>query len=314
MIENFFTWILFGAAWLLSLLPLRVLYLFSDLIWLITYILPPIRYRRKIVRKNLRASFPEKSEAELRAVERRFYRNFFDMAMEMLKLASISGRQISKRVEVVNGEFFREPILAGKSVVVYMGHTGNWEWMTSLPLKFLDMGDKCPQFCQIYHQLENSVADRLMFKLRGRFGSESIPMEKTLRRFLEYREEGRSFVVAMIADQVPLWWNIHYWTDFLNQYTPVFTGAERIIRSMDLVPLYASIIRAKRGHYRFVLQPMAESADGLPPFAITEKFMRMLEEDIRKDPPSWLWSHNRWKRTWEGYQNWLASRKNSRHS
>ena len=299
---------------MLSLLPLRLLYLLSDIFWLISYILPPVRYRRRIVRKNLKASFPEKSDAELRAVERRFYRNFFDMVMEMLKLASISPRQISKRIEVINGDLFREPILAGKSVVVYMGHTGNWEWMTSLPLKFLDMGDKIPQFCQIYHQLENPVADKLMLKLRGRFGSESIPMEKTLRRFLEYRKEGCPFVVAMIADQVPLWWNIHYWTDFMNQYTPVFTGAERLIRSLDLVPLYASIIRTKRGHYQFVLQPIVESTDGLPPFTITERYMRMLEQDITKEPDSWLWSHNRWKRTWEGYQDWLASRKNSQQS
>lgn len=309
MIIKLFTWILFGLAWLFSLLPLRMLYLFSDILWLITYIFPPIRYRRKIVQKNLKASFPEMTEKELKAVERRFYRNFFDMVMEMIKLASISRRQITRRVEVVNGDIFREPILAGKSVVVYMGHTGNWEWMTSLPLKFLDMGDKLPQFCQIFHQLENPVADKLMLKLRGRFGSESIPMEKTLRRFLEYRKEGRTFVVAMIGDQVPLWWNIHYWTNFLNQYTPVFTGAERIIHKMELVPLYASIIRTKRGHYKFVLKPMMESTSGLPPFAITEKYMRMLEDDIRKEPASWLWSHNRWKRTWEGYQEWLAAHK-----
>ena len=305
---KFFTWILFGAAWLLSLLPLRVLYLFSDIIWLVNYIFPPLRYRRRIVRKNLRNSFHEKSKDDLRVIERRFYRNFFDMMMEMLKLSSISSRQISRRVTVVNEELFRKPILDGKSVVVYMGHTGNWEWMTSLPLKFLDMGEQRPQFCQIYHQLENPVADKLMYKLRGRFESESIPMERTFRRFMQYRKEGRTFVVAMIGDQVPMWQNIHYWTDFLNQYTPVFTGAERIIHKMDLVPLYASILRTRRGHYDFVLHPMFDSIDGLDDFAITEKYMRLLEQDIRKDPASWLWTHNRWKRTWEGYQNWLASR------
>ena len=298
------TWILFGLAYVVSLLPLRVLYLFSDICWLITLICPPLRYRRKVVRKNLSASFPDKPKDWLRAVERRFYRNFFDMMMEMLKMASISKRQIEKRVEVVNDHLFRERALAGKSSVVYMGHTGNWEWMTSLPMKFTDMGEKRPQFCQIYHQLENPVADRLMYRLRGRFESESIPMEQVLRRFMQYRNEGKTFVVAMIADQVPLWRNIHYWTDFLNQYTPVFTGSERIIRKMDLVPLYASIIRTRRGHYSFVLKPMVDSIEGLEPFAITEKYMRMLEEDINREPASWLWSHNRWKRTWEGYKEW----------
>ena len=301
------TWILFGLAWLLSLLPLRVLYLFSDIIWLVNFLIPPLRYRRRIVRKNLSNSFPEKPQDELRAIERRFYRNFFDMMMEMLKLCSISSRQISRRITIVNDQLFRDVIASGKSAVVYMGHTGNWEWMTSLPLKFMDMGDKRPQFCQIYHQLENPVADMLMYRIRGRFQSESIPMERTLRRFMEYRSEGRSFAVAMLGDQVPLWRNIHYWTDFLNQYTPVFTGAERIIRKMDLVPLYASIRRTRRGHYSFELKPMVDSIDGLEDYAITETFMRMLEKDIRRQPDSWLWSHNRWKRTWKGYQEWLAS-------
>lgn len=312
MIVNFLTWILYGVAYLISLLPLRLLYLLSDVLWLLMYLFPFLKYRHRIVRRNLTSSFPDKSIREIRAIERRFYHNFLDLVMEMVKMFSISRRQILKRVELVNGNLVRELITEGKSIVVYLGHTGNWEWMNYLSLKFLDMIDGSLQFCHIYHKLENPVMDRLMIKLRGRFGSESIPMERTYRRFVDYKNENRTFVVAMVADQVPLMRNIHYWTDFMNHYTPVFTGAERIVRKLDLVPLYASVIRVRRGHYRFVVRPIVESTDGLEPFEITEKFMRMLESDIMSDPASWLWSHNRWKRTWEGYQEWLSNQKHLR--
>lgn len=299
-------WIIYGFVFIISLIPSPVIYLISELFWIILMICPPLRYRKKIVRKNLADSFPEKSRKELRQIERRFYRYFLDQIFETLKLATISPEKMKKRMYLPDEE--KEKIMQdyreGKSAIIYLGHMGNWEWMSSMALNFLDSD---LYFCQIYHPLENKAFDKVMLKLRGRFGITSVPMAQTLRHLLKQKSDGKQFIVGMIADQSPLWWNIHYWTPFLNHKTPVFTGSEKIIRKLKIKSYYGHFDRVSRGHYKLTLSVISEDSTDMPEWGITEKYMRLLEENIRETPYIWLWSHNRWKRTWEGYQHWLKN-------
>ena len=296
--------VLYGFTWVLSLLPLPLLYLFSDIAWLIMYICPPLRYRKNIVRKNLALSFPEKDKKWLRRTERRFYYQFACQLMEALKTVSAGKRWIMRHMEFTGQDKLLQETLNGRSGIGYLGHVGNWEWIPSMNLYFTQVDDFIGG--QVYHRLENATMELFMYKLRNRFGTESIPMEQVMRRFLNYRNEGKKFFIGMIADQVPMWWNIHYWTQFMNRETPVFTGAERLARKLDLEVWYMHITRKRRGFYRCDLQLVFEHTGDLPEFAVTEKYMRLLEDNIRECPELWLWTHNRWKRTREGYQNWLA--------
>lgn len=293
--------ITYGAIWLFSLIPLCLMYLISDILVLLCFLIPPLRYRKKIVRKNLKASFPDKSKKELLNLEFNFYRYFFDMAFESTKACSMRARWMKRHIKFVNIDKLYEQFQTGRSVMAYMGHTGNWEWVSALPTQL----NAKYQVCQIYHVLENSVMNNVMLKIRGAYGAESISMERTLRQLLEYKNRGQQFIVGMIADQVPLMRNIHYWTQFMNQKTPVLTGAERIARKLDLAVFYAEVIRIKRGRYECVLHLMYESTKDEPEHSVTERYNRMLENTINNNPAIWLWSHNRWKRTWEGYQKYL---------
>ena len=293
--------ITYGAIWLFSLIPLCLMYLISDILVLLCFLIPPLRYRKKIVRKNLKASFPDKSKKELLKLEFNFYRYFFDMAFESTKACSMRAGWMKRHIKFVNIDKLYEQFQTGRSVMAYMGHTGNWEWVSALPTQL----NAKYQVCQIYHVLENSVMNNVMLKIRGAYGAESIPMERTLRQLLEYKNRGQQFIVGMIADQVPLMRNIHYWTQFMNQKTPVFTGAERIAKKLDLAVFYAEVIRIKRGRYECVLHLMYESTKDEPEHSVTERYNRMLENTINNNPAIWLWSHNRWKRTWEGYQKYL---------
>lgn len=293
--------ITYGAIWLFSLIPLCLMYLISDILVLLCFLIPPLRYRKKIVRKNLKASFPDKSKKELLKLEFNFYRYFFDMAFESTKACSMRAGWMKRHIKFVNIDKLYEQFKTGRSVMAYMGHTGNWEWVSALPTQL----NAKYQVCQIYHVLENSVMNNVMLKIRGAYGAESIPMERTLRQLLEYKNRGQQFIVGMIADQVPLMRNIHYWTQFMNQKTPVFTGAERIAKKLDLAVFYAEVIRIKRGRYECVLHLMYESTKDEPEHSVTERYNRMLENTIHNNPAIWLWSHNRWKRTWEGYQKYL---------
>lgn len=296
--------IIYSLFYLLSLLPLRVLYWLSDAMCFIIYRV--VKYRKRLVRKQLADSFPEKGIEERLKIEHEFYAWLCDYFVESIKLTSISTRQMRERMRFEGVESVNKAVADGKSCALYLGHYCNWEWVTSIPLD-IDENVACGQ---IYHVLENKVFDRLFLKLRGRFRAESIPMAETLRRIVAHRKEGKSMIIGFIADQGPFWNNIHYWTEFMNHDTPVFTGSERIARKMDFTCFYLDLRRESRGHYVARYKLMTEHPAKLKEFELTEMYFRELEATIRRQPQFWLWTHNRWKRTRE---EWLRRMNENGH-
>ena len=280
--------LLFGAV---GTLPLGVLYGISDFVAFLAGRV--IGYRRKVIRKNLSASFPEKSTKELREIEKGFYRFLGDYFVETMKLGRMSKRQILRRMKFEGQEEVNECLNNGQDVSLLLGHFGNWEWISSIPLHL-------PEGIhggQIYHPLENEASDQAFLKIRSRFGAISIRMKDTLPTIMKWRKEGKPFIIGYIADQVPIFEGIHYFADFLNQDTPAMTGPERLSKMLHAAVFYCDMSRPKRGEYlcRFVKIP--EDATALPPFERTKIYYQMLEQTIKSDPRLWLWSHNRWKRT-----------------
>lgn len=288
--------ILWGACYLLSLLPFCIIYLLSDFIYLIVYYL--IRYRRKVVRKNLVNSFPEKSEKEITEIEKKFYKTLCDYFLETVKMRTISEKEIRRRMRFPGIEEMEKDSAAGKSVVMYIAHSMNWEYITSITLHMNDTG---AQFAQIYHPLENRFFDDAFIKLRGRFGSLSIPMAHTLRKIVDFNREKRPFIIGFLADQVPTWEAINHWVDFMNQDTPVFTGTEKIARRVGATVYYLSMSRVKRGYFEGRIIKMHDDASKTEEFALTNEYFRLVSEDLKREPWLWLWTHKRWKRTREGY-------------
>lgn len=296
-------WALLAVVYPLSRLPLRVLYCISDVLYLIVY--HAVRYRRRLVRTNLSASFPEKSEAEIRDIERRFYAWFCDYIVETVKLFTISESEIRRRIRFTGTEMLDEYVRQGRSIAVYMSHYGNWEWVTSLAL-WVTPEAKC---MQVYHALENKATDRFFRHLRSRFGHENVAVADTLRQILAHRSRKEPMIIGFIADQVPFWNNIHFWMPFLNhEHTPMFTGTERIARKYDMVVATLILRRESRGRYVAEFQLVTDDAKALPQYAVTEQAARQLETVIKQEPQYWLWSHNRWKRT---YEEWLRRTKHT---
>ena len=277
-----------------SLLPMWVHYAFSDFLYLVAYRL--LHYRRDIVRKNIETSFPEKSEKELRKIERDFYHWFGDYIVETVKLLSISEKQLKRRMVFKGAEVVDQVVSEGQSCAVYLGHYCNWEWITSLPLWV-----KNAQCGQIYHALENPDFDRLFLNLRQRWGAECIAMAETLRRIIQYRQQGKQVVIGYISDQTPFWNNIHHWLPFLNHDTPVLTGTERLARQTGHAVFYMNVRRIKRGYYEAEFQLITRKPKEMKEFEITDIYFQKLEESIVRDPACYLWTHNRWKRTHEEY-------------
>lgn len=279
---------LFGAV---GSLPLKVLYGISDFMAFIMGSV--VGYRRKVIRKNLSASFPEKTPEELRKTEKDFYGFLCDYFVETLRLGRMNRREILKRMKFEGFDEVNSYLNSGHNVSLLLGHLGNWEWISSIPLHMPE-GLKGGQ---IYHPLENEAADEAFLKLRGRFGAYSIKMRDTLPTIMQWRKEGKPFMIGYIADQSPLFEATHYFADFLNQDTPALTGHERISRMLHATVFFCDVSRPKRGEYLCRFVKVTDDAASLPQFELTSIYYKMLEESIRKNPAIWLWSHNRWKRT-----------------
>ena len=277
-----------------SLLPLSVLYHIADLLLypLIYYV---ARYRLQVVRQNLQASFPDKSPDECLQIEREFYHHFADILVEIVYGYRISDEEIRQRVVFENVEMVEDFAHQTHGVIVYLGHMGNWEWIASLPY-WCPEDIKCGQ---IYHPLRNKDFDRLFLHLRGQFGGVCIPMKETLRKIIEMRRNKQKAIIGFISDQTPKWNSIHHWCDFLHRETPVFIGTEKIGKQVDALIYYGHVTRPKRGYYHCEFKPLTHDAKQVPDYELTDQFTHLLEQMIIEVPHIWLWTHKRWKRTKE---------------
>jgi KDO2-lipid IV(A) lauroyltransferase len=290
-------YIAYGLWFICSLLPLRLLYVISDVLYILIHCI--IGYRRKIVRKNLKESFPEQSTEELRKTEKEFYHWFCDYLVETVKMLTISEEEIKKRIVFKGNELVNQCVEEGQSCAVYLGHYCNWEWITSLPL-WVSPKAQCGQ---LYHPLENADFDRLFLKIRQRFGAVCIPMAESLRYILAYRQKNIPTVIGYISDQKPFWWNIHHWCTFLHHDTPVLSGTERIARRQNQAVFYMDVRRVKRGYYEAEFKLIVREPKKMEEFELTNCYFQLLENSIRRAPQYWLWTHDRWRRTREEFND-----------
>lgn len=278
-----------GLLNILSLLPLKVLYLFADFIaWLLFNI---IRYRKSIVYENLASSFPSKNSEELSQIMRRFYSHFADLLVETLKLLHLSQTELSKHIQYENPEILEHLHTEGRHAIVLTAHLGNWEWL-------LGLTSASPYHTMsVYKPLSDKRFDTFFNKVRSRFGTSMVSMRGTIREILKYQENNLQTLSCFIADQSPVWEETQYWTTFMNQQTAVYLGFEKIARKTNQAVLFYQVKKIKRGRYTVRIIPITENPKELPPYAITDKYLSLLESAIREDPACWLWTHNRWKLT-----------------
>ena len=291
------TRIVYTLFYTLSLLPFRILYGMADIGYALLYYI--IRYRRGVVRKNLVTAFPEKSIDDIKTIERKFYHWFCDYFLEAIKLLSISDKELRRRFTIINSEEVEQCFQEGQDVAAILGHYCNWEWLSCVGMNLPPERE----IGLIYHPLRNKTFDYLFRKLRSHEqNGHVIPKKDILRYVVTKKREGVRNICGYISDQGPKWTNIHLWLPFLNhEYTPVFTGGERIMRKMNNAVFYVEMSRPKRGYYTATYKLITREPNTLPADDITRRFFCLLEETIRQEPAFYLWSHNRWKRTKEEF-------------
>lgn len=274
---------------LLSILPFRVLYIISDLLFPVIYHLTA--YRKKIVLLNLRNAFPEKDEDEIRKISKNFYHHFIDVVLEIIKMRSAVRSRIRNRISYSNPELLQKYFDEGKSVLVMSAHFNCWEWTA------ICAGYTPHHPVVVYKPIHNHYFDRFMKKARERYGIETIPMQETLRRVTLDRRNGDLVLYGFVSDQSPVWEEVQHWTGFLNQLTAVYTGVEKLALRTGYPVICYSMRKTGRGRYIIDLAPLSEDHTDKKKNEITEEFFRSLEERILKNPELWLWTHRRWKLT-----------------
>ncbi len=276
-----------ALAWFISILPFSIIYIISDILYFKLYYV--FCYRKKVVFKNLRNSFPDKNEREIKSIAKKYYRNLSDVIIEVIKLKSISREQLEKRVNFKNYEVINELYKSKKSIIAAMGHCGNWEWMSMV----LAMISKY-KVLAVVKPLSDKFFERYITKLRTKFNPGSlIEFKKTFQTVI--RNKDKLTLNIFVADQTPTKSEINYWTKFLNQDTPVFLGIEKIAKYLDFAVIYLDIKRVKRGFYQVEIIKITDNPKQSPQYEITEKHVHLLEESIIQNPDNWLWSHRRWK-------------------
>lgn len=278
---------LFKIILLISRLPLRVLYLFSDCIFFVIYFLAG--YRKKVVLENLKNSFPTKTQAELQEIRKKFYLNFSDYIVETAKSFTVSSTELRVRIQHINQDVFHTAKAENKNVILLSGHVFNWEWFNVLAT-IIPQENSFP----VYRKVQSSFWEEKVKSIRNRFGNQAIEAKEVIRHIFRNPNDGNS-VYMFVADQTPHFSEITYGLNFLNQKTPAFVGYDKLSTRMDLAFVYCDMKKVKRGFYQVNYYRIYPEGEKFVEHEVVKKFYSHLENTINKRPDNYLWSHRRWK-------------------
>ncbi len=276
----------------MALLPLRVLYVLSDFIYVLVYRI--VGYRRKIVRRNLEESFPAKSKKEIDTMEKGFYHFFADYFVETVKLLHVSDKEMRRRIVFHDVDIIDRYFDEGRSMLIYAAHYGNWEWLQSVTLwSRHKAGDVI--FGNVYRPLKNEWFDAFFLKIRNRFNTVCHPKKTVIRDLVRLRRDGLLSITGFMSDQHPSLNESDHVIRFLNHDTAIITGSEQLARKLNYVVLYFELKRRKRGYYDCHIRLITDDVKSWPEYAVSDEYARRLEAQINENPSLWLWTHDRWK-------------------
>ena len=280
-------YLLLILLWIFSLLPIQILYLISKVIRFIVYDI--LCYREKVVIDNIQNTFIEKSQTEVIKIKNNFYDYFFELIVEIIKLLSISNNELNKRFTFSNINVIKQALKKNKSVIVVVGHYGNWEWALRSASSLIDT-----KIIGVYKRINNTIFEWLLLKIRS--NTNVLPVEiKSLPRELVNNNEKK--IYAMVADQSPTLEQSNVRINFLNRDTLVYTGVEKISKKYNMPVFYLNIKLTSKGYYESTFEEINSKNINGKKLEITKEFFSKLENQIKSEPRLWLWSHKRWKHT-----------------
>ena len=279
--------IAYPFLWCISMLPFRLLYLFSDFVYLIVYYL--IGYRKKTVRENLALALPHLSTEERLAIEKKSFRHLCDMFLEMIKTMTISNKEISKRFVFTNMEVYKNLEAQEKSIAMMLAHYASYEWVISMNA-YVNFSAFA-----IYKKIANPYFDKLVRNIRSRFKANLITTKETIPVIINNNRNKELSIYGFASDQSPRISSAYHWQKFMGVEVPVHTGAEMLSKKYDMNVIFLKVQKVKRGYYQASFEVLSDNAKEVPNYEITDQFLKLVEQQILEAPEYYLWTHKRWK-------------------
>lgn len=279
--------IIYPVLWLVSILPFKLLYALSDVLYLFIYKI--FGYRKSTVKENLRLVFPEKSEQEYSEITDKFYHHLCDMVVESIKSMSISEAELKKRYTFTNVDLINDLEERKRSIILMCGHYGSWEWIFILQTYVKHKG------YAIYKRLRNKYFDRLAKRIRAKHNTYLITTKETFEVLSTCKKKGELTINGFVSDQSPKATKALHWNEFMGIKVPMYTGAETLAKKLDMAVVFFSVKRIKRGYYETTFKTITEHPNDFKDFDITDLFFKLVEKQILEAPEYYLWTHKRWK-------------------
>ena len=278
--------LLYPILWCISILPHRLFYGFSDVVFFFVYSV--FGYRRKVVRENLTLVFPNKTGAEINRIEKDFFKHMCDMFLETVKTMNLSKEQVKKKYKVLNIDVLKK-LEKERSILIVCSHYANWEWNVSIN-NYVDSKGYA-----VYQKIANKYFDAFIRKVRARWNTTLINQRETVKTVVRDKRDGITGIFGLVSDQSPQRHRAQYWSDFMGIRVPVFNGAETMARKLDLAVVFLKVSKVKRGYYQAEFITIAEQGKQTEENEITEAFLRLTENQINEKPEHYFWTHKRWK-------------------
>jgi len=277
----------FPFLWIISKLPFRLFYWFSDCIYILVYYI--IGYRKKIVRNNILIALPHVSEEKRLVIEKKFYHHMCDMFLEMIKTMSISSEEMKQRFKITNIELLKEYEQKNKSIILLAAHYASWEWLLSINES---TSFKC---YGVYKKVNNKYFDAKVRAIRSKFKSVLVTTDNTIALINDNEKNGIMSLYGLASDQSPQVHKTFHWQQFMGITVPVHTGAEMLAKRYDLEVVFAKVKKVKRGYYEATFVPIANNPKSIPDYEITDAYLKEVEQQILEAPEFYFWTHKRWK-------------------
>jgi len=279
--------LIYPFFWFISILPFRLLYAFSDFLYLFIYRI--FGYRKKVVQTNLKLALPEKSVEEINTITKKFYHHLCDMIVESMKSMTISEDEMKKRYAFTNIEVLTNLEREKRNVILMCGHYGSWEWIFILQTYVSHKG------FAVYKRLNNKYFDALIKRIRAKYNSYLITTKETIEVLNDSKEKGELTITGFVADQSPKIHKARHWNSFMGIKVPVHTGAEMLAKTLDSSVVFFDVRKVKRGYYQTTFTELARNPKDYKDYEITDAFTALIEQQIRQAPEHYLWTHKRWK-------------------
>ncbi|PWH81932.1 lipid A biosynthesis acyltransferase [Algibacter marinivivus] len=279
--------LVYPLLWVISILPFRLLYVLSDIFYVLVYYI--IGYRKQVVLNNLKIAFPNKNEKEILTIRKRFYHHLCDMMFEAIKSITISEEEMKKRYVFTNINDVIKLEKEQRSIILFMGHYASWEWVFIMQTQVKHKG------YAVYKRLSNKYFDRLVKRIRAKYNSYLITTKETFAVLIKAKKDNELTLNGFVFDQSPKLSKAVHWQYFMGEEVPVHVGAEILAKRLDMATLFLKVKKVKRGYYQASFTDIIRNAIDYPDFELTDLYLKRVEAQIHEAPEYYFWTHKRWK-------------------